>query len=170
LIAKLLSLISRYREEYREWAQAATYRRGMALAGPHVLTYPRYRDIYDRLAARWNVGSGLWDPSHDKDTPPDAFVVEENAFRQEVGIAAIHRILKAHGITRVFELDELGIGHAFDVERVLNPDHNFDCYWTSDSVDWLVHSSHEDTVAFAGAWLVRRVRQIWPSWSEHLRT
>jgi hypothetical protein len=142
----------------------------MALAGPNVLTYPQYRDVYDRLAARWTVGSGLWDPLHDKVTPPNAFVVEENAFRKKVGIAAIHRILKAHGITRVFELDELGIGHAFDVERVLNPKHDFDCYWTSDTVDWLIYRSHENAVAFAGAWLVWRVRSIWPGWNEHLWT
>jgi hypothetical protein len=168
LIAKLLSLISRYREEYREWARAATYRRGMALAGPHVLTYPRYRDIYDRLAARWNVGSGLWNPPNDKATPPDAFVVDEHAFREEVGTVAIQRILKGRGITSVFELDELGLGYAFDVERVLNPDHDFDCYWTSESVDWLIYRSHGETVAFAGAWLVWQIRQIRPSWNEHL--
>jgi hypothetical protein len=168
LFSRFIGHIQRFRENYSAWAREATYRRGMALAGPHVLTYQRYRDITSRLATHWNVDGHLWSPLGDKDAPPDAFVVDEEAFRDGLGAAAIHHILREHGITCVYELDELGMGYAFDAERVLNPEHTFDCYWTSDSVDWLIHRSHEGTVAFAGAWLVWRVRSIWPGWKRHL--
>jgi hypothetical protein len=84
LLGRLVARLRYFRDEYCEWARQSTYRRGMALAGPNVLTYPQYRDVYDRLAARWNVGSRLRNPPSDKATPPDAFVVDEHAFREMV--------------------------------------------------------------------------------------
>jgi hypothetical protein len=168
LLGKLIAVVNRYREEYREWAREATYRRGMALAGPGALTYRQYRVVYDRLAAQFSVGSGLWDPLREGDAPPNAFVARLSAFRDEVGVTAIQRILRERGIRQVFKLDELGMGYSFDVERVLDPALPYDCYWTSTSVDWLIYQSQDDAVAFAGARLVPQVKRLWPQWDRHL--
>jgi hypothetical protein len=164
---RLIAVVQRFRENYGDWAREATYRRGMALAGPKAIPYKQYRKICDRLADRWQVGSGLWNPIRDKSAPPNTIIVHEFAFRQEVGIAAIHRVLRERGITLVVELDELGMGFSLDVDQVLRPNQILDCYWTSESADWLIHRSDQDSLAFAGLWLVRHIQRVWPTWDQH---
>jgi hypothetical protein len=42
-------------------------------------------------------------------------------------------------------------------------------YWSSRHLDWLIYCSHEDSITFAGAWLVAAIQQAWPTWQQHIR-
>jgi hypothetical protein len=167
MIGKLTSFVQLYWDRYSEWEQRETFRSAVAWAGSRALSYEENEGIYKRFAARWNVGSSLWTPHTDELVPMNAFIAHANAFDREVGAAAVRRILAHRGIERIFELDEFG-GYDVGLDGVLAFENSFDRYWTSDSADWLIHMSHEETVAFAGDWLVKAIQDTWPDWNQHL--
>ena len=42
-----------------------------------------------------------------------------------------------------------------------------ECYWFDFSKEWMIYSSHEATIAFAGEWLVREIKAEIIGYMEH---
>jgi hypothetical protein len=43
-------------------------------------------------------------------------------------------------------------------------------YWSSRELDWLIYLSHEESLTFAGRWLVEAIKEALPNWRERLYT
>jgi len=71
----------------------------------------------------------------------------------------------------VWQIDESGFDPEFEMDpRLCSFVRRGETYWSSGELDWLVYSSHEESITFAGRWLVGAVKAAWPTWSERLYT
>ena len=123
---------------------------------------------------RWDADPtlGNWFPL--KDGPPpcpreDLLAVDSHAFVREMGAAPVQDILLRRGVACVWEMGEMWpYAPAYEMETRQATFFGAETTWSSRSLGWLIYASHEDSLTFAGRWLVRAVKAAWPGWEEAL--
>ncbi len=128
--------------------------------------------LWARLRQRWGpIGpSGpYWYPLNGQLGGPNALVFRADAFDDALPVPVLRRILTAHGVGRVWVLRDIGpLGTDHEVAcHALEP-YGSDAYTTADDLDWLLYSSHEDTLAIGGAWLIVAIKEAWLRWRDGL--
>ena len=135
-----------------------------------VLSESESEGLRAKLKGRWRACDGYWHPLSLEDMPPDVIAFQARYFDKEVGAVTFRRILADRGINRVWELREWEPDYEIDLE-LLDPVHaEVEQYYTSRELDWLVYVSHESSITFAGAWLIKAVQDAWPNWEQRLYT
>jgi hypothetical protein len=78
--------------------------------------------------------------------------------------ADVRRLLTPSG--HLWELCELDDSYEQDAELAnFSYSSGGEAYWADQSLSWMVYASHEDTLTFAGAELVARLRRERPDWT-----
>ncbi len=101
----------------------------------------------------------------------DAGRLDIQAFQETDFLAAISptrlgSLFAERGVTRLWELREYGPEFEID-SSTFTPEYNgAEGVWTSPSLDWIIYTSHESSIAVAG-WLLPEVKRIWPAWERH---
>ena len=89
--------------------------------------------------------------------------------------SASRAILLHHGISLIWQIHETTSHPRGYPEYDLDPrlcsffPRGLETYWSSRHLDWLIYISHEDSITFAGAWLVATIQQAWRPWQQHIR-
>jgi hypothetical protein len=167
------------RADYLAFVSAVTVEQAVK-AGPlpfrQVMSESKRQRVRKNLAQRWQVdpSSHYWYPLWGDPLPPDVLPVRQSAFYREVGAQRLQTLLLRRGIARIWQIHEDTLVAEEDPEYELDPRlcnfyPHLETYWAARHLDWLIYISHEDSITFAGAWLISAIQQIWPSWQDHIR-
>ena len=146
-------------------AVAAALARPMPLQ--RVLPDAEVKEIREECARRWDAdpARGYWHPLRQEAWPSDLLVVDDESFLVHFGAARLHAILREHDVARVWEIGECWrVRPAREMETGVCAFVGVETTWSSRGLDWLVYASHENSVTFAGDWLVGAVKAAWPAW------
>jgi len=157
-----------------------TFVRGLATRALHAVAPLPYRRslgkaehtrLWSHLRERWGPSEGgPWHPLLGEDLPPHVLALQQAWYARAIPPALLQRILRQHGVVRVWELREFGPEYELDLDE-LEPVYNFaEGYWTSGDMAWLVYASHESSITVAGEWLVAAIKAAWPDWDQHVYT
>ena len=130
------------------------------------LTEGESQSIWKRVKLRWGMTGEYWYPLQG-DAPPDAVAFDADAFEKHIPASIFQGILRDHGLLSAFELREYGPEYELELVLVAPSYNSAEGYWTAGEFDWLVYASHESTVTVAGGWLMRSVKERWPTWTEY---
>ena len=126
--------------------------------------------LWRQLETKWGIdrdGVGYWYPI-DGPNRTDLLAVEAFPFLAEVDVSDLRAILRDHHVASVFELQLWPVDRP-DRELPLNQwavvSDTLEYYWFSESADWIIYSSHEESITFGGARLQNAVKKMWPRWS-----
>jgi hypothetical protein len=163
-----------------EWAAIRDHVASLTTDGIHavghvptrfVLPERQRARVWRRLAEVWDArpGNHYWYPLLNA-CPPGVIAFQADWFDVDVGARAVQELLRRHGVSRVWLMNEFQEHANYELSPLLC---HFggrvgEAYWTSPQLDWLVYVSHESSVTVAGRWLVEAVQQIWPAWRDHL--
>ena len=160
------------RADYLEYV-ATVSEADAARAGPMpyrlVLSEAQVRRLRGACLRRWDADPtrGYWFPLKEGDPPADTLIVDAFRCDREFDFQAVRELLRRRGVDRVWESSE-----NWPLEPAVEMATRVCCFggretmWSSDGLDWLIYASHEDSVTFAGAWLVPAVKAAWPDWQE----
>jgi hypothetical protein len=123
-----------------------------------------------KLANRWAVDPSehYWYPLNTAIPTADVFAAQAWYFDREVGDALLSDILLQRGITRVWEVHELRRPPEYELSPSLCAFEAYETYWSSKELDWLVYTSHEASITFAGSWLVEEIKRVWENWEQRV--
>lgn len=138
----------------------------------HVLSEAERDKVIAPIARRWNVhiDQECWFPLRLEPLPPDVLALQDAYFYVDLGIHRLREILFEHRVRRVWEIHQSALFPDYEMDARLCDFFSIggEVYWFSPEVDWLVYQSHEESLTFAGAWLVDEVRSAWPNWRQRV--
>ncbi|MBC8135018.1 MAG: hypothetical protein H8F28_03920 [Fibrella sp.] len=128
--------------------------------------------LWGQLKGRWQVTGGYYYPTElIKAIPPRVVVFPADAFEAAITPEVLRTVLSEHGVRRVFEFFEFSGGPEYEIDlALLDPCYGSsgELYCTSAAMDWLIYASHENTITFAGEWLIEAIQAKWNNWSQHV--
>lgn len=161
-----------FSDAVREFASDKDWKRWDAAPLPYRRTL-RHDETKERMAAvreKWGITGRWWLPFEHYDLPYEAVVLDSQAVRELLGFTTLRRVFEHKGIERMYELWE----HAFFPNRQIetslwNPDDDvqLERYWFDDKMDWLYYTTHENSTAIAGEWLLGEIKAAWPEWEAY---
>lgn len=171
--ATALKALSEEAEDYRTYIRALR-ERDLASILPlpfrRVISLAESKRLWTQLKIVWDIGEGYWFPLREGPIPPNVMAFHVEYYEKMNGLGLIREALVRRGISRVFELNELGPDEPDnEIElSILKPAYLWggDQYCTDASADWVVYASHESSVTIAGEWLTRVFKEKWPEWAQ----
>jgi hypothetical protein len=141
---------------------AAPYRR--------VMSESKRRRVARELSQRWQADPSrhYWHPLWVEAVPAGVFAAQDWYFHKDVGAATLQGILLRHGIARVWQISPGRVPPALELHPRLCTFSGTEVYWSSRELDWLVYTSHEASITFAGPWLVEELKRAWPTWERRV--
>lgn len=134
-------------------------------------------DLEQGILATVELWHPYWYPLYPvkKDIPVIAF--DSDFIANKTNIEKVVNILIHHNVSYVIELQELNNARKItgkikeyfeeeDDDGIIFP-YMSECYWFDFSKEWMIYSSHEATIAFAGEWLVREIKAEIIGYMEH---
>ena len=117
------------------------------------------------LKKRWQILGNHWYPLS-KCSLSNVVAFQESAFETFRSSVNLIDLLLSRGIRRIWELRECGIEYVQDVSLFDPVYSDFEGYWSSENLDWIVYASHEESVT-VGGWLLENIKTRWPDWEQH---
>lgn len=139
-------------------AQPLPYRR--------VLSPAESEAMWSRLRRQWQIIGNRWYPLA-KCSLPNIVAFQSDAFEDFCSSVSLSDLLLSFGIRRIWELREYGIEYVQDVSLFEPVYSNYEGYWSSENLDWIVYASHEDSVT-VGGWLLENIKAQWRDWEQHI--
>ncbi|NEQ51865.1 MAG: hypothetical protein F6K11_17280 [Leptolyngbya sp. SIO3F4] len=130
-----------------------------------VLSPNESTSLWTQLRQRWQITGNLWYPLC-KCTLPDITAFQTNAFEDFCSSVSLINLLAAHNVTRIWELREHGIEYEQDISLFEPVYTGAEGYWSSNTFDWIVYASHEESVT-VGGWLLKDIKTHWPDWEKY---
>jgi len=140
---------------------------GMAmLPYRRVLSEAEVKSLWQRVEVRWATTGGYFYPLNES-TEPSLAAFDATAFDKQFPPEALRAILRKWRVNRLFELREYGDDNYLLALDAWSPYYNgAEGYWFSESLDWIMYASHEDSITTGGI-LTDAVIKEWPEASEH---
>lgn len=131
-----------------------------------VLTDKERKELWSQLKMTWDIGEGYWFPLREGHTPPNVLAFHVDYFKAINGFAILRDALGQRGISRVFQLHELGPDEPdYEIElSIFEPAYRWgeEQYCTAAGVDWVVYASHESSITLGGDWLMEVLKEQRP--------
>jgi len=133
-----------------------------------VLTKQESDNIRGSLEKIWGAGrSRYWYPLDD--SPPDDVVAFLSwRFQKEVNLKKIADFLSKQSDDRYLELREDHIDYEIDFSDFYPYYEGIEKYSCSKEMNWVIYSSHEESVTIAGKGLISLIKSIWPNWMNQI--
>ncbi len=176
-----LSEIERERGQFCEYISGlspAALRLVEPLPYRRLLSERESRRLWHKLDKRWGTSfDSYWYPLREDPPSPGVLPLQAAWFWREIPPTQLAAILVRHKVKRVWQpgndsrhlvSGEYEVGLELLELGLVGPP--VEAYWTSDTLDWLLYISHEDSVTVAGDWLVAAVKEVWPEWEQHRYT
>ncbi|BCL78596.1 hypothetical protein ccbrp13_10610 [Ktedonobacteria bacterium brp13] len=94
------------------------------------------QELWKQIQEHWDTNGNGWYPITGSDMPLTVLAFEDAWFYHEIPSDVLKKILKTHGITRVWELREgHASGYEMDTELIDLYYDGTEGYWTSESMD-----------------------------------
>jgi hypothetical protein len=137
---------------------------------------PGERDgVIARIRKRWPSHQDIWHPGAVLTHQTDVLHAQAAWFDHEVPVQAFRLAIAGHGDSRLWQLAE-GSPHwesepsgpraDYELEPGLFWPDESETIWVPRDLDWLIYADHEESISFAGSWLVRQIRDLWPNWQQ----
>ncbi len=126
---------------------------------------------WTRVQERWYTVYDHWYPLITDTMPEDVFAVEADWFLAEVSLSKFQPIFQNRKIERIYEFRGEDAPASFEITPdLLIPVYTGDeGYWFSKKKkDWLIYASDQGSLTFAGNWLIRAIKEVWPTWEQHI--
>lgn len=168
--------IDRERELFQSYIESlSTYDLNTVAPLPYrrVLGERELQDIWQRIEQRWGITARMhWYPLNQVVPPPHVIALQEPWFAYVVPLDELRAILRRNGVERIWELREAGMSSQYrmDMELLIPIDGGGEHCWTSETLDWLIYTSHENSITLCGEWLIKGIEEVWPEWEEHIYT
>ena len=110
-------------------------------------------EIREELNKHWNFDGDHWEPLTTCSPHPFIFFSKSNLDDQDY--EKIKKIISERANGKIYMVTE----DRWDYETD-NSEFDPDCYetvYTDNNFDWIVYGSHEGTIAFGGAWLLKEI-------------
>ncbi len=145
----------------RRWHPPLLYERTMDRAESEA--------VWRGLAERWgdSLGYPLTQGAETR-SPAELIACDAAAFERALPPEQVRALLAAQGVERVWELTETAPDRDLDLGLVGPFGDNSETHWTSESLDWMLYASHENSLTVDGAWLIAAVQARWLAWELHL--
>jgi hypothetical protein len=155
-----------------------------ALAVPTVpyrrrLDLAERRKVIPRIRKRWPSGTDTWRPDASLSEASPVLRVQtywlmhdvaQHDFRRMLLPAASGRVwMLWAGITPWSDTPDITIDYEVAVDYCW-PGHADDYVWLPKSADWMIYQDHLHATWFAGDWIVRQIKRLWPTWDQHIWT
>jgi hypothetical protein len=137
-----------------------------------VLRIQERDQLWHRLDQRWGARPDRWwYPLNHESAPANIIALQRWAIREPDSQNVVQEVLMRHRIERVWELRRVNRLDQYEMDITLmdmqGPQAN-EVFWTSGEMDWLLYSSHEGSLAFAGEPMVAGIKIAWPKWDQHI--
>lgn len=126
------------------------------------------RELYKTIKLGW---SPYWYPLKDIKENIPVIAFDSDYWNDDNNMQSLLKLMKSHNIKKVYSLQECSNVYVYDDylnefglleqdEDMMgyNFPYNSEQYTWDDSHDWLIYTSHEGTITFAGEWLVKGIR------------
>lgn len=125
---------------------------------------------WNQVQQHWYTLYEHWYPLLTDAWPEDVLAVEADWFFAEVPLSSFQNLFKQREIERVWEFRGEEAPASFHLAcDLLVPCYTGDeGYWSSEGYDWLIYASQQRSLTFAGNWLVQAVKDLWPTWEQHI--
>ena len=136
-----------------------------------VLKEPEVARMWPQIEQRWGITAKMyWYPLLPVALPSHVVAWHEEWFAYAISPDTLREMLREHGIGRVWELRQAGVPpqYEMDVAFLIPWCESVEHVWTSESMDWMMYTSHEHSITLGGQWLLTSIERIWPQWKEHL--
>lgn len=119
------------------------------------------------LRERWGAVSHCYPLAEAKPSvAPSLFAYNSENFDAAIPEEKLAEILRAYGLSRIYEIREFGKENYLQDVELMNPDYNgAEVFISSESWDWLFYASHEASVT-TGGWLTKAIQDQWPDWEK----
>lgn len=139
-----------------------------------ILTEEETHQLRQRVFQRWKISPEefSWWPIVGETAPSNVLAFNDFEFSEHVPLEALRAVLAEHGARRIYALDEDG-NHNYEIDVdafVPLRESAGEQYYTSEHLAWVIYLSHEDSITIAGEPVLQFVQEVWPDWSEYLRT
>ena len=125
------------------------------------------------LSNQWEVTKQYWYPLFNINRN-DVIAFDKTYIDSEVKISQVIKLLKRHGVNQFYELweDNRGFKKALvETENLWRSNEYLwynEGYWFDDNYDWIIYSSHEQTVTIGGDWLIKELMESWIDWKSNI--
>jgi len=132
-----------------------------------VLSDAEVQALWKRVEARWGTRGSYFYPLAES-TDPSLIAFDATAFYRHLPPASLQNILRAQGTSRLFELREYGDNNYQLSVDAWDPYYGVwgEGFWFTDTLDWIMYASHEDSVTTGGI-LTDAVVAKWPEAKQH---
>jgi len=131
-----------------------------------VLSPTESEAVWSRLRRRWQIIGNHWYPLS-KCRLSNIIAFQTDGFEEFFSSVSLIDLLLSHGIRRIWELREYGIEYEKDVSLFEPVYSNYEGYWSSENLDWIVYASHEESITIGG-WLQESIKTQWLDWKQHI--
>lgn len=108
------------------------------------------------LLKKWNYDGEYWDPIVENSPHPVVFIVTGNL--TESDYEKIIEFIKVNAKSNIFEITEDG---AFsEIEFSLFHPNCYETVYVDNSYEWIIYGSHESTITFGGAALIKFIAKL----------
>jgi hypothetical protein len=137
-----------------------------ALPYRRVLSSEEVKALWKRAEARWGATGSYFYPLADS-TDSTLAAFDASAFHQQFSPETLQSYLRSLGVTRLFELREYGDNNYQLSVDAWEPYYDgAEGFWFTESLDWIMYASHEDSVTTGGI-LTDMARGNWPEAADH---
>ena len=120
----------------------------------------RFNELLDRWG-KWYGGGA----DRDRATLPPHLILQASRAEDCGVLGVLHDVLRRHDVDRVFAFPESDPCYEEDLTSATLY-RGSEIYWTDDRAQWLIQSSHEDSLTVGGDWLVRGLQEAVPGWKD----
>jgi len=128
------------------------------------LSEQEVKSLRERVNDVWDWKKYYWYPLMPT-SRPDVFALDTDKFDQAISEEKVKTALTEIGITKVFNLRELGESEELDIKDIPYL-YESESVIIDESMEWIIYCSHEQSVAFGGAKLNEKIKNLVPNWKE----
>lgn len=128
--------------------------------------------LWKRLNDRWNINAwSYWYPLSIEDVYKgnDVLALDSQLFEREFGINKLKEILKSKGIYNIIRASmegDIDIRSEVDINNSKLENVGLDVYWCTTDLSWVIYTTHEGSITFAGTWIVEQIKGNYINWQD----
>lgn len=132
-----------------------------------VLKDNEYKLLWSKFAAKWEIKGQYYYPLIEfKST--ELLALSLDRFITDFGFEKLKQIFISKNFDKIFEFREYGASYEIELS-IFEADYTgAEGYWTSEKMDWLIYTSHENSITFGGEWLIEEIKSNWNGWEKYL--
>ncbi|MDP4145721.1 MAG: hypothetical protein Q8936_14745 [Bacillota bacterium] len=126
--------------------------------------------LWKRLNDRWNIKPwNYWYTLSIEETykGKDLLALDSEFFQREFGTEKMKELLKSTGIYEVIRVSmegDINMRSEVDINNSFLENRGRDIYWCTLDLGWVIYTTHEGSITFAGTWLVEKIKEKYSNW------